>query len=115
MLYFVQFKTRNNDTYIKVGITGQIKERFYALQRGLPFKLELLHLFDVPKYQEIERKIKRFIKSDLIGEWFLLSDDNANSFEKIFELLSGYRVDDALEIIGHDNESIYSLIEEELQ
>lgn len=65
-IYFIK-DTKNNT--IKIGITGNIKNRMSALQTSSPYKLELIKLIDGDINKEKELHL-RFDKYRLSGEWF---------------------------------------------
>ena len=67
---------RCND-YYKIGIADNPRDRFYSLQNGNPYLLELLAIYEISsqhiKYAEnrLHRALKRWI---VRGEWFSLTD-----------------------------------------
>lgn len=81
--------------YYKIGIADSPTDRFYQLQNGNPYKLELIATYGIPrkriKYFE-DRFHRTFRKWNVRGEWFLLSEGqicaikgHCESYAEMFE------------------------------
>lgn len=81
--------------YYKIGIADKPTDRFYQLQNGNPYKLELIATYEIARkhIKRLEDRFHRaFQKWNIRGEWFLLSDGQlsvvkgqCDAFTKIFK------------------------------
>lgn len=80
------------DSYCKIGITSNIKQRVKQLQTGNYFKIEVTLLYDTYKAEELEKYLHNIFKESRgMGEWFgnLNADDvdtEIQKWEKLVEV-----------------------------
>lgn len=78
VVYFIQIKNGP----IKIGLTGNVKNRLKSLSCSLPYDLELLHV--MPGDEKLEKKLhKKFCKYHIRGEWFECHDGILNYLKKL--------------------------------
>lgn len=74
-IYFVQML--NEDGFIKIGFSNNVKKRIGSLQVGMPYELEVVVILDA--YSEIEGIVHDFfIERWIRGEWFAPCRDMDN-------------------------------------
>ena len=79
----------SEDGAFKVGITGNMQERFQALQTSVPMKISLLHVLEVDDCLTVERHFHRiFAERKITGEWFRLTEEDIALFQN-YEEASG--------------------------
>ena len=67
----------SDGTFIKIGITSNIRKRIKNLQTGNPHKLKVLFTWYVENAEQLEIQLhKKFERKRKSGEWFDLTDDD---------------------------------------
>lgn len=80
-------------SFIKIGITYDVKSRIAQLQTGSPYRLELLSCYGFEDATIVERALHQaFSKERGVGEWFTLTDKQMNDFEFICQTLGGEKI-----------------------
>lgn len=106
MVYFITCSTETA-VYVKIGYTNKsVKDRLASLQCGCPLHLKAVVAFEGNRLDE-RAMHQRFRKSNLWGEWFILSDE-------ILEFLhSAFRVEilERVETVLSDSELMKKYIE----
>ena len=61
---------------VKIGLSANVKQRLNALNKVLPYELEVLYIFDTLHCRRLEIYLHRmFAPKRIRGEWFRLTDD----------------------------------------
>ena len=67
----------SDGTFIKIGITSNIRKRIKNLQTGNPNKLKVIFTYYVDNAEQLEMELhKKFKRKRKAGEWFDLTDDD---------------------------------------
>lgn len=70
--------------YCKIGMTASWHERKRVFGIQLPFRWEMLHLFETANMQEAEMRLHvMFAEKQARGEWFDLSDEDIDYIKSI--------------------------------
>lgn len=85
---FIYLLKSENGKY-KIGRTTQPVSRIKQIQSNTPFKIQLVHLFEVRKARKIEKEIHAIFKEFLIaGEWFELPPSAVREFIRLGNIFS---------------------------